>query len=264
MNQLRNLLQPFVTYGAYPFTLVICLTVCTYAVWWQLDFKAVYGPMVMGLMGFYLVIELMFPLKQEWGMTFRNFFHRDVKFLVLNGVVQGVGQAAVGWVAITLSLDSKGPLQNVPFYFALPILCLLSEFLHYWYHRLSHEFGGRIGTFLWKTHAAHHLPDRVYVLMHVVGHPLDLLAMNILMMAILPPILGCTPDVTFVFVVISNLHGIVSHLNVRHPGGVVQLLIFSPRSSPVSPQHRSQGGEELRLCLDAVRSRVWNFRLPSR
>ena len=228
MNLLRKLLQPFVMYGTYPFTLILCLVVCTYAVWRQLDFKAVYGPLVMGLMVFYLVIELLFPLKREWGMTFRTFFHRDVKFLVLNGAVQGVGQAAIGWIAITLSLDSKGPLRNVPFYFALPILFLLSEFLHYWYHRLSHEFGGRVGNFLWKTHAAHHLPDRVYVLMHAVGHPLDLLAMNILMMAILPPVLGCTPDVTFVFVVISNLHGIVSHLNVDIRAGWFNYLFSLP------------------------------------
>lgn len=228
MNRLRNLLQPFVTYGAYPFTLVLCLAVCTYAVWRQLDFQAVYGPLAMGLMVFYLVIELLFPLKREWGMTFQNFIHRDVKFLVMNGVVQGVGQATVGWIAITLSLDSKGPLRNMPFFFALPILFILSEFLHYWYHRLSHEIGGRIGTFLWKTHAAHHLPDGVYVLMHAVGHPLDLLAMNILMMAILPPALGCTPDVTFVFVVVSNLHGIVSHLNVDIRAGWLNYVFSLP------------------------------------
>jgi sterol desaturase/sphingolipid hydroxylase (fatty acid hydroxylase superfamily) len=228
MSRLRSLFQACVTYGAYPVTLLLTLGVCTYAVWNRLDYEAVYGPLVMGLLAFYIAIELLFPLKREWGMTFRNFFRRDVKYFVVNGVTQGVGRAAVGWLAIWLSLESTGPLRNVPFYLALPILFMASEFLHYWYHRLSHELHGPVGGFLWRVHAAHHLPDRVYVLMHAVGHPLDLLAMNILMMAVLPPLLGCTPDVTFVFVVVSNLHGIVSHLNVDIRAGWLNYLFSLP------------------------------------
>ena len=228
MSRLRTVLQACVTYGAYPSTLLLCIGVCTYAVRNRLDSEAVYGPLVMGLLAFYIAVELLFPLKREWGMTVRNFFRRDVKFLAVNGVVQGVGRAAVGWLAIRLSLDGTGPLRDVPFYLALPILFLVSEFLHYWYHRLSHELGGTVGRFLWRVHAAHHLPNRVYVLMHAVGHPLDLLAMNILMMAVLPPLLGCTPEVTFVFVVLSNLHGIVSHLNVDIRAGWLNYLFSLP------------------------------------
>lgn len=228
MTRMRSALRAGVTYGAYPVTLVLTIGVSTYAVWNKLDYEVIYGPLVMGLLAFYVALELLFPLKREWGMTFRNFFRRDVKYFVVNGITQGVGRAAVGWLAIRLSLNGTGPLRNVPFYFALPILFLISEFLHYWYHRLSHELPGKAGTFLWKVHAAHHLPDRVYVLMHAVGHPLDLLAMNILLMAVMPPLLGCAPDVTFVFVVISNLHGIVSHLNVDIRAGWFNDLFSLP------------------------------------
>ena len=241
MNRLRNLFERCVRYGAYPFTLLLCIGVCAYAILNGLDYEAVYGPLVMGLLFFYIAIEFLVPVKREWGMTSRHFLRRDLKFVVINGVTQGLGSALLGWLGLRLSFNSTGPLRTIPFYLSLPILFLISEFLQYWYHRLSHELGGKLGRFMWKVHAAHHLPDRVYVLMHVVGHPFDLLAMNILMMAALPPLLGCTSEVTLVFVVLSNLQGIVSHLNVGIRAGWFNYLLSCPE---VHRYHHSTDVEE--------------------
>lgn len=61
--------------------------------------------------------------------------------------------------------------------------------------------------------------------MHVVGHPLNLLATNILLMALLPYLLGCPPEVVFLFSVLANLQGIVGHLIVDIRAGWLNYLL---------------------------------------
>lgn len=212
-------------YGSYPLTLGICLGVSAYAVWNRLDYRAVHGALMMGVLLSHVALELLLPLDRRWGMSLRSFFGRDLKYLALNGVVESLGRIGVGTLAIQLSLGSHGPLRTMPVALSLPVMLLTFEFLQYWYHRWSHELGGKAGRFLWRVHAAHHLPEQVYVLMHVVGHPLNLLATNIVLMALLPYLLGCSPEVVFLFSVISNLQGIVSHLNLDIRVGPLNYLL---------------------------------------
>lgn len=224
MNSLRRLLQPAVTYGSYPLAFLVCLAACIHAVREGWDFASVHGRLVMGVAAFHIALELLFPMDRRWGMTWRSLL-RDAAYLALNGAVQAGGRAAAGWAAIRLAPDGGGLMAGLPFWAALPLLLLTFEFLQYWHHRWSHEMGGPLGRFLWRVHAAHHLPDRVYVLMHAVGHPLNLLVVNILLMVLLPALLGCRPEVVFVFAVFSNLQGIVTHLNVDVRVGPLNYLL---------------------------------------
>lgn len=87
------------------------------------------------------------------------------------------------------------------------------EFFQYWYHRLSHEGKGRIGGWLWNVHVAHHLPDRVYLLMHPVGHPLNfMVSLAIVQLPLV--VLGARQETIFLFNALMGLQGLVSHFNV--------------------------------------------------
>jgi len=237
----QRILQVFVTHCAYPLTLLLCGVVCTYAIWQGLDLNAVHGWLLSGILVFYLIVEWLFPLHDEAGMTLGSLFSRDVWFLILNFAIQAAGRAAIGWLAITLSLESRGPLREAPTYVALPVLFLAFEALQYGYHRLCHELRGPIGAFLWKSHAAHHLPDRVYLLIHVVAHPFDLLAMTVALTVGLPYLLGCGPEVVFVFAVFANLQGIVAHINADVRAGWLNYLFSGPE---VHRYHHSADAEE--------------------
>jgi len=230
MTKFESKIWPLVAYGSYPLTLGICLAGCWWAIATSRNYLAVQGPMMLGILLFYVVLEWRFPLRAEWGMTSRSFFDRDLKFLLINNIVLGLGQIGVGWLAITLAESDHGLLASLPMIAALPLLFLIFEFLHYWHHRLSHELQGRVGRFLWRTHAAHHLPDRVYVLMQPVSHPLDLFTVSIVLMGLLPWTLGISPETTFVFSVLANLHGIVSHLNADLRLGWLNYLVCGPES----------------------------------
>jgi len=67
-------------------------------------------------------------------------------------------------------------------------------------------------------------------MIHAVGHPLELLVTNVVLMLGLPTALGCTPEVTFIFLVFANAIGLVSHLNVDLRLGWLNYLFVGPES----------------------------------
>lgn len=195
-----------------------------------LDYAKTFGLLMLAVLTFYVVLERFFPYRADWDMTMESFVQRDVKFLIVNTLVQESGRIAIGWFALKLALTSDGVLARWPAALSFLLLVVLFEFLQYIYHRLSHELKGRIGGFLWRIHAAHHLPDRLYVMIHAVGHPLDLLVTNVLMMLGLPYLLGASADVTLLFLVFVNAIGIVSHLNVDLRLGWLNYVFVGPEA----------------------------------
>jgi len=224
------LLRAFFRYTAFPLTLLLCTIGCTYAILHHNNYAAAFSLLTLTVLAFYLVLENFFPYRSEWEMTFDSFVHRDAKFLAVNTLAQELGKIAIGWAALKLALGNHGILRNTSAFVALPVLFLSFEFLQYAFHRISHELRGRFGTFLWRIHAAHHLPDRLYVMIHAVGHPLELLVTNVVLMLGLPTALGCTPEVTFIFLVFANAIGLVSHLNVDLRLGWLNYLFVGPES----------------------------------
>lgn len=217
-------------YTAFPLTLLVCAAGCAYAIHHHTDYAAAFSLMTLLVLAFYIVLENFFPYRPEWEMTFDSFVYRDAKFLAMNTLALELGKIAIGWAALKLALGNHGVLRNTSPFVALPVLFLAFEFLQYWFHRASHELRGRIGTFLWRIHAAHHLPDRLYVMIHAVGHPLELLVTNIVLMLGLPTALGCSPEVTFIFLVFANAIGLVSHLNVDLRLGWLNYVFVGPES----------------------------------
>ncbi len=164
-----------------------------------------------------LLIEFNFPAKLEWQMT-RVSFRRDLKYIAINGGVTGLLKLTLAWLALDLSNFNTGIIENIPIWVELVILFLVYEFFQYWYHRLSHEGRGSIGLWLWRNHVAHHLPDRVYLLMHPVAHPLNLL-ISIALLQFPLIVLGAKPETVFLFNALIGLQGLLSHFNVNVKAG---------------------------------------------
>lgn len=164
-----------------------------------------------------LLIEFQFPAKLEWKMTWAS-FRRDLKYMALNGGIAGLLKLTLAWLALDLSSLNTGIVANLPFWAELTMLLLVYEFFQYWYHRLSHEGRGSIGLWLWRAHVAHHLPDRVYLLMHPVGHPFNLLiSLALLQWPLI--LLGAKPETVFLFNALISLQGLLSHFNVDVKAG---------------------------------------------
>lgn len=169
-----------------------------------------------------LVCEFSFPAKREWGMT-RISFLRDFKFAIINVAFFKL----LGILGVSLALDASqyniGLLQGAPVWVEVIALLLCFEFFQYWAHRISHEGRGTVGRLLWRVHVAHHLPTGVYVLMHAVGHPLNLLLVMLVNVPVV--LLGASSDAVFFFGALMGLQGLVSHLNVDARAGSLNYLL---------------------------------------
>jgi sterol desaturase/sphingolipid hydroxylase (fatty acid hydroxylase superfamily) len=129
----------------------------------------------------------------------------------LTGAATNYGFALLG---LRLGAGHVGPLSHWPLWLAVPTAIVAFDFLQYWQHRWSHEANTPLKRFLWKTHAAHHLPEQVYVFMHPAGHPLNFILIQGLIRIPLFYFLGVSPAALFAASAIIGLQGLVSHCNV--------------------------------------------------
>jgi sterol desaturase/sphingolipid hydroxylase (fatty acid hydroxylase superfamily) len=213
----------WVSYAFYPVMLAATLGLFTTSLALQWDLAKVF--MVLGAVRFalLLLVEFLYPARPEWRMTWPS-FRRDLKYMAVNGGVAGLLKLGAGWLALDLSRFNTGLVSGMPFVLEFLVLLLSFEFLQYWYHRWSHEGRGRFGTWLWKVHAAHHLPDKVYLLMHPVGHPINLVVS--LAIVQLPLVaLGARQETVFLFNALMGLQGLVSHFNVDIKAGPLNYLL---------------------------------------
>jgi len=215
-----------VRWGAYPVLLGAMVTICTLAPLEQWPYQTTYGLTVLGLVAVLMTLELLFPYRDEWRMTKRSLV-RDLKYITAGSVTVGLVHALLGTVALALAERHAGPLAQAPIYVALPLALLIFEGLNYTHHRLSHELTGACGRFLWLTHVAHHLPDRVYVVMHAAFHPFNVVITQGFIMLLPLTWLGVTPEVTLAFNLLVGFHSIISHCNVDIRAGGLNYVLIS-------------------------------------
>jgi sterol desaturase/sphingolipid hydroxylase (fatty acid hydroxylase superfamily) len=213
----------FLRYMFYPLLLATTLGLFVSAQKFHWDLAAVFSWMAGARIVLLLVVEYFYPAKPEWKMNWPS-FERDLKYMAVNGGVAGLLKLGFGWLALDFSRLNAGIVANASVTMEFIGLLLVYEFFQYWYHRLSHEGLGQWGDKLWKVHLPHHLPDKVYLLMHPVGHPLNfLISMAIIQLPLV--VLGAQPESIFLFNALMSLQGLVSHFNVDIKAGPLNYLL---------------------------------------
>jgi sterol desaturase/sphingolipid hydroxylase (fatty acid hydroxylase superfamily) len=219
----QSLLGILVSYLFYPLLLGATLALYFAAGVNDWNLATVFAWMAGARMALMLAVEFSFPAKPEWKMTWPS-FRRDLKYIAVNGGITGILKFGLGWLALDLSRFNSGIVANTSILVEFLALLLVYEFFQYWYHRMSHIGTGRWGAWLWKVHVAHHLPDKLYLLMHPVGHPLNLLISLALVQWPLVA-LGARPESIFLFNALMSLQGLVSHFNVDIKAGPFNYLL---------------------------------------
>lgn len=221
---MKRALTAFVRHLLYPLLLFATLLVVYLAVNQHWDLKRTLWGYLFGLLILLVVIERLVPLSREGGMT-RASFLRDLKYLAASGVTIAVVRTGSSTLAIWFAEHHAGPLARTPLVASVGIFILCFELLQYWFHRLSHQGTGALGRFLWKVHLVHHLPDRVYVVMHGVFHPLNALLTALLLQATML-LLGLSPEAAFAATLLLDLQTMISHFNVDVRAGVFNYLLI--------------------------------------
>lgn len=224
---IENTLRRIVRWGLYPLSWVWVIYGLTRFLAMGVDQRPAWVLITLPLLLTYLVIELTLPMEKRWSMTWRTLLP-DLAYIVSSGATVAVVSAGLAMLTITLSGRADGPAKDWPIWLQLPVLFLVFEFINYHIHRGMHELRGSAGRLLWHIHAAHHLPDRLYLLMHAVSHPLN--AVFVQAIAIILPIwwMGYSPDAVLIFLVINAFHGIISHFNVDIRTGWANYIFIGP------------------------------------
>lgn len=207
----------------YPLILIVTSGICYFALEAKANLENVYGYYLSILVFILVLSEHYHPLRTHWKMNRTLFFKRDLPYILLGASTLAIANAVVGYFAINFSSHSSS--WDMPLLFDLFIALLLFDFFWYWYHRWCHENTGKVGTFLWNIHIAHHLPQQVYVLMHGVSHPLNTIIARTIMNAPLF-LLGFSAEVIFLVNVFASLQTMMSHYNVDIRAGWLNYFII--------------------------------------
>ncbi len=208
-----SLIRTLVRWGLYPASWALLIFGFWRIIATDADPRPVWMQTSGVLFATYFVTEFFLPYQARWSMTLRSFW-ADFKFIVVNsGVIAGI-TAALALATITLAGRNDGPASDWPLLAQVGASLTVFEAINYALHRAMHEMRGPLGRFLWHSHAAHHLPPRLYLLMHAVFHPVN--AVLIQGLAIILPIwlAGYTPEAVAIFLMINGMSGLISHFNV--------------------------------------------------
>lgn len=156
-------------------------------------------------------LEQVIPFEPSWNSGAET--RSDLAYLASTAVFSHVGEA-IAWSAAIAAASLLPLVEGIwprewPILVQVGLALAVGDFLPYLYHRVSHESTG----FLWRVHAVHHAPERLYSLNFARFHPLN--AALTAGLTLVPLVaLGAEPSILFLAGVLHNVHGVLSHANV--------------------------------------------------
>ena len=159
-------------------------------------------------------MEAALPYYRSWreprGDIGTDVAHMGITQLLFPRLVEGLIAGALVQASVSLSGWWGGELwpRHWPIALQWGVFLLGSEFVRYWLHRASHEV-----PLLWRFHAIHHSPTRLYWLNAARFHPLDEL-LHMLPVTGSLIVLGAPDELVALVFVGSGIHGMMQHSNI--------------------------------------------------
>lgn len=187
---------------------------------------ATYMPVTLGTL-IVICLERTMPYRRDW-MPSGVEVVQDSAYLALVHVALPKGLEFAAAVALFQVWSAQAWPSFVWWPKAWPVLpqailmVLVVDFMRYWLHRLSHE-----REFLWRFHAVHHSPHRLYTLNVGRFHPVDK-SLQFLFDALPFIALGVQEDVLSLYFVWFAVNGFFQHSNVDVRLGPLNYLVSGP------------------------------------
>lgn len=172
------------------------------------------------------VAEQRWPYRAAWAPD-RGTVTTDVAFMAVVQMVIPAFAAIAFALCASAFADSVGDVhhlwpQHLPGILQVVLMLIVADFLRYWQHRAMHR-----SPTLWRLHAIHHSPDRLYWLNVGRFHPLEEVLQSLV--EILPfVILGVDPRVLAGYYVFYAVNGFFQHSNCDVRLGPLNQLIAGP------------------------------------
>ena len=185
-----------------------------------------------------VVFERLQPFRRDWNQSHGD-LAADAAYLPTMLGVNAAIEPGVKIVAVAIGAAISGAVgaslwpTDWPLVAQLGLACVVGEFFDYWPHRIMHE-----QPWLWRFHAIHHSPERLYWLNATRSHPLEMVfrgIFNLLPLALL----GAGTNVLVLFALVSMTVGLFQHANIDFALGPLS-WIFS-----VGEMHRWHHSDDL-------------------
>lgn len=158
--------------------------------------------------------ERLLPYRQDWLHGLGDTQVDLINLVVNNGIVE---KLLLALLTVTLAGSSNWLAQQLgfspwphhwPILAQLVFMAIIAEFGSYWYHYLAHKT-----PWMWRFHAVHHSPHRLYLFNAPRFHPVDRVISNLPEM--LPfVVLGTNAETLALFFTYNAIVGLLQHCNI--------------------------------------------------
>jgi len=214
----------FIVWATYPS--VVAVTFAMHYWLKSLDVALFVATYVPGLFAAALVtlLEWLSPAHLRWHPT-KSDIGNDLSFMIIVQVLLPPALSLLAVLALVGPVQSLGivPTSLWPHHWPIAvqgILVLVSgDFLRYWLHRACHK-----NKYLWRLHAVHHSPDKLYWLNVGRFHPLEK-ALQFLGDSLPFILLGVSKEAIAFYFLFYTVNGFLLHSNVRLRYGVLNYIV---------------------------------------
>ena len=227
MNEQTTQANNAVAVLAYPAVIALGLAIHFVLLHYGADLMlATYGPVIFGAAAV-TFLEIQFPHRRAWWAGKQEVLN-DAVYMA---VVQVVWPRILTFLlAITLLDYFKSQDFTVadlwphhwPVAVQAVLMVLSADFMRYWLHRFVHEW-----PFLWRFHAVHHSPHKLYWVNVGRFHFVDK-ALQFLFDAMPFIIVGVAEEVLALYFVFYSINGFFQHCNVEVRLGFLNHVVSGP------------------------------------
>lgn len=209
-------MQTHLSWLLFPLTMSAALGACLWLVAARgFSFETASTLVVVASMGWIFAWERFLPFRERWNETDADVGTDTVHFFVQVVMTKALRPLLLlALLPVVSSLGDRWGNEALwpthwPLIAQLFWMLLIAEFGRYWVHRAAHRFAP-----LWRFHAVHHSPNRLYWLNAGRFHPVE--KAFFLLPETVPFILMNTPDAILgLYVVFNTVHGLFQHSNIR-------------------------------------------------
>ena len=221
------MLKQWAPYISYPFVISFCFILHIALIYLGLHLTlSTWIAVFFGLLSI-IALERYTPFRAEW-IPKNNDWIVDASYMVLVQILLVKFLTFIVSIALLDIFQSNGftikkiwPTEWSTGTQAI-LMVLIADFFRYWLHRLSHKWKP-----LWRLHAVHHSPHKLYSMNVGRFHPLEK-SIQFIFDALPFIILGISENVLAAYFVFYSINGFFQHCNIKVYLGPLNYLISGP------------------------------------
>ncbi len=226
-NEIQKRVSILLVLASYPATMALGFVL--YAVLIAAGWSVILASYISLLMGAALITlhEIKLPYREEWKPNVEE-ISADTLFMITVQVALPYLISISVVILLSDMLRSNGvAMENfwpndLPVAVQAGLMLLAADFPRYWLHRAFHKF-----TPMWRFHAVHHSPHRLYWLNVGRFHPIEK-AIQYAVDALPFALLGVSSEVLAAYFVFYGINGFFQHSNCRVHLGPLNYIVSGP------------------------------------